>query len=95
MDSQVDSPTPPAVNPQQGGQNTAPPSEINIAFINCVGQTKFLLPKQLEIQSYVQTHKIDILHLQECMIDEQSLSECPHMGWDGMGFTVGMVSPPL
>ena len=91
MASQVESPTPPAVEPlQQGGQSSASPirtlstpstpsSELTIAFINCVGQSKFSFPKQLEIQSYLRSHKIDILHLQECMIDEDSFSECHYV----------------
>ena len=84
MASQMDSPTPPAVeHPQQGGQNPASPdrppsspptqtSEVTIGFINCVGQSKFPLSKQLEIENHVRSHKIDILHLQEIMIDEAS-----------------------
>ena len=94
MASHVKSPTPPAVDhpqqQQQGGQSTASPSrtsfnpspqssELTIAFINCVGQSKFTLPKQLEIQSYMRSHKIDIIHLQECMIDEDSFSECHYV----------------
>ena len=87
----MDSPTPPAVeHPQQGGQNPASPdwppsspptqtSEVTIGFINCVGQSKFPLSKQLEIENHVRSHKIDILHLQEIMIDETSFSECHYL----------------
>ena len=42
---------------------------INVAYLNCVGQTKFPIAKQLEIQRYICEHSIDILHLQECKID--------------------------
>ena len=34
---------------------------IIVAYINYVGQSKFPISKQLEIQSYVCTNKIDIL----------------------------------
>ena len=47
---------------------------INIAYINCYGQSKFPISKQLEIQSYVCQNKLDIVHLQECMIDEDSFA---------------------
>ena len=49
---------------------------IIVAYINCVGQSKFPISKQLEIQSYVFTNKIDILHLQECKIYEDSFAQC-------------------
>ena len=49
---------------------------ISIAFINCVGQSKFPVAKQLESQSYIFTQKLDIIHLQECKIDEDSFSNC-------------------
>ena len=91
MASQINGPTPPVVNhPQQGGQSSASPlwtsctpptqtPELTLAFINCVGQSKFPLPKQLEIQNYIRSHKIDILHLQEVMIDDTSFSECHYV----------------
>ena len=49
---------------------------ISIAFINCVGQSKFPVAKQLESQSYIFTQKLDIIHLQEYKIDEDSFSNC-------------------
>ena len=91
MASQINIPTPPVVNhSQQGGQSSASPiwtsctpttqtPELTLAFINCVGQSKFPLPKQLEIQNYIRSHKIDILHLQEVMIDDTSFSECHYV----------------
>ena len=47
-----------------------------IAFINCVGHSGLPISKQLEIQSYICTHKIDIMHLQECKIDDDTFSQC-------------------
>ena len=49
---------------------------IQIAFINCHGQTKFNISKQLEIQSFICQNYIDILHLQECHIDQNSFQQC-------------------
>ena len=58
------------------GANEDDFTPIVIAFINCVGQSGFPISKQLEIQSYIITHKIDILHLQELKMDEDSFSQC-------------------
>ena len=52
------------------------PIAISIAYINCVGQSKFPVAKQLEIQSFICSQKLDIIHLQECKIDEDSFSNC-------------------
>ena len=49
---------------------------ITVAFINCVGQTKFPVSKQLEIQSNACTQNLDIIHLQDCKIDQDSFSKC-------------------
>ena len=51
-------------------------NKINIAYINCYGKSKFLIDKQLEIQSYVCTNKLDIIHLQECRIEEDTFAQC-------------------
>ena len=52
---------------------------IVIAYINCVGQTKLPISKQLEIQSFVCTNKVDILNLQECRIDDDTFSQCGYL----------------
>ena len=49
---------------------------IVVAYINCVGQSKLPISKQLEIQSFVCTYKVDILHLQECKMDDDTFSQC-------------------
>ena len=49
---------------------------LTVAFINCVGQSRLPISKQLEIQGYVSTHRIDILHLQECKMDDDTFSQC-------------------
>ena len=75
-------PPPPGSPIQVEGTQSPPPSSksnISVAFINCVGQTRFILSKQLEIQNYIRSHSIDILHLQECKIDDDSFSECQYV----------------
>ena len=52
----------------------AVPIPINIAYINCYGQSKFPVSKQLEIQSFICKNKLDIIHLQESKIDEDSFA---------------------
>ena len=69
--------------------NTNPISNINnflitektieIAYLNCVGQTKFTTAKQLEIQNYICEYSLDILHLQECMIESDTFSTCGYI----------------
>lgn len=59
---------------QVPGDEEYSPNPISIAFKNCVGPTKFPVAKQLEIQSYNCSQKLDIIHLQECKIDKDSFS---------------------
>ena len=65
--------------PLQGTSDESNLIPLTIAFINCVGQSKFPISKQLEIQSFICAQKIDILHLQECKIDEDSFSQCGYL----------------
>ena len=65
----------PQVTPVGPSDDRDSPS-IVIAYINCVGQTKLPISKQREIQSFVCSNKIDILHLQECRMDNDSFSQC-------------------
>ena len=72
---------PPLAGPHgQGEENLDGAGEqsipINIAYINCHGQTKFPISKQLEIKSFICQNKVDILHLQECKIDQNSFQKC-------------------
>ena len=64
---QVNLPPPP--EPQTQGEGVPNPptqispinqdsSNLNIAFINCVGQSKFNLAKQLEIQNFVKSQRL-------------------------------------
>ena len=47
-----------------------------IAFMNIQGQTKLPLVKQLQIEDFVKHNKIDILHLQEVQICDETFFDC-------------------
>ena len=49
---------------------------LKIAFMNIRGQTGLTNTKQLQIESFIIREKIDILHLQEINISEDSFSSC-------------------
>ena len=44
--------------------------------MNCHGQTKLEVPKQLYIQNYLLTNNIDVLMCQETRIDDQTFEQC-------------------
>ena len=52
-------------------------SELVIAYLNCHGQTGLNLAKQLQIEQFVKSVKIDILHMQESFIDDDTLLDQP------------------
>ena len=68
----------PQANTEGFSEEMDPPSII-VAYINCVGQSKLPISKQLEIQSFVCTNNVDILHLQECRIDDDSFAHCGYL----------------
>ena len=47
---------------------------LTIATMNCHGQSKLEIPKQLFIQNFILTNKIDILLCQETKIEEKLLT---------------------
>ena len=49
---------------------------LKVAFLNIHGQTKLPLVKQIQIEDFVKANKIDILHLQEIEISNETFSEC-------------------
>ena len=49
---------------------------LTIAYMNIRGQTGLSLSKQLQIQDFISQHQIDILHLQETDICDDTFSEC-------------------
>ena len=44
--------------------------------MNIHGQTNLTTAKQLQIQDFLKLYKIDILHLQEIQISEDTFSNC-------------------
>ena len=51
-------------------------SFLTISYMNIHGQTKLPLVKQLQIQDFLKYKNIDILHMQEIEIGEETFSEC-------------------
>ena len=49
---------------------------LTIATMNCHGQTKFDTAKQLYIQNFLSSHKIDVLLCQETKIEENTFNQC-------------------
>ena len=49
---------------------------INVGTLNCQGQTKMSLAKQLQLQHLLRTHNYDILCCQETYIEEDSFINC-------------------
>ena len=49
---------------------------LTIAIVNIHGQSGLKQPKQMQIQTFLQQHKIDIIHLQEINILENSFKNC-------------------
>ena len=49
---------------------------LTSAFINIRGQTGLPLSKQLQIEQFIKDNNVDILHLQEANIENDTFSEC-------------------
>ena len=49
---------------------------LTVGFINIRGQTGLNLPKQLQIEQFLRNNNLDILHLQEANIEDDTFSEC-------------------
>ena len=49
---------------------------LKVGFINIRGQTGLKLPKHLQIENFIRENCLDILHLQESNIEEDTFSEC-------------------
>ena len=50
--------------------------QLRIISLNCRGQTKLTLPKQLQIQDLLIRYNIDILMCQETAIDNETFELC-------------------
>ena len=53
-----------------------PTNNLNIAFINIRGQTGLNLAKQIQIEDFIRQNNLDILHLQEINVEEDTFSDC-------------------
>ena len=51
-------------------------SVLKIAYMNIHGQSNIPTVKQLQIQDFIKYNKIDILHLQEIEIGDETFAEC-------------------
>ena len=51
-------------------------SSLIILYLNTRGQTKLTLEKQLQIEDLAKVYNVDILHLQETDMDDNSFNEC-------------------
>ena len=49
---------------------------LSIAYMNIQGQSNLTTVKQLQIQDFIKYNKIDILHMQETEICENTFSDC-------------------
>ena len=49
---------------------------LTVASMNCHGQSKLEVPKQLYIQNFLLTNRIDILMCQETRIDDRTFEQC-------------------
>ena len=47
--------------------------------MNIHGQTKIPLVKHLQIEDFIKFNKIDMLHMQETDLDEESFSSCNYI----------------
>ena len=52
---------------------------MKIGFLNIRGQTGLSSAKQAQIESFLINKKLDILHLQETHIDENTFFDCRHI----------------
>jgi len=50
---------------------------LNIGSLNCYGQTKMTINKQLQIQNYIGQYNIDILLCQETFANSETFDNCP------------------
>ena len=54
-------------------------AEINVSILNCQGQTKMSLAKQLHIQHHLKVNSFYILLCQEIFIDEEAFTNCEYI----------------
>ena len=50
--------------------------DINVATLNCHGQTRLTVQKQLAIQDFIKSYNIDIIFLQETNFNKETFFSC-------------------
>ena len=53
---------------------------LTIAYMNIRGQTGLDVSKQLQIENFIKSYRIDILNCQEINVLENSFSQCEYIG---------------
>jgi len=51
-------------------------SYLNIAYVNILGQTGLKISKQVQIEQFLKTYKVDNLHCQEINIENETFESC-------------------
>ena len=51
-------------------------NHLTVATLNIRGQTGLAIPKQKQIEDFIKTYKVDILHCQEIEIDQSTFEDC-------------------
>ena len=52
---------------------------LRIAFLNIKGQTGLNKAKQVQIEDFMKTNRIDIMNLQESNIEDKTFSDCKYI----------------
>ena len=53
--------------------------DIKVATLNCRGQTRLTIAKQLQIQHFINEHNVDIVFLQETNFNLNTFDNCEHI----------------
>ena len=51
-------------------------SNVTVAYLNVHGQSRMPISKQKQIEDLISRENIDILHLQEINVDENTFAQC-------------------
>ena len=49
---------------------------IRLATVNCYKQSGLNIAKQMQIQQFMQKLNLDVIHLQEVAVDDNTFKEC-------------------
>ena len=54
-------------------------SFLTISYMNIHGQSKLPTTKQLQIQDFIKQYNVDILHMQETDINDETFNDCEYI----------------